>query len=180
MVIILKIRAPWAVRCIKAAQAWRISFGIAPCLAVAGLALSATSTADMAPAPVPVPVAAPRIDPRIAHLDQFFRHYRCPVPFHVSDYLHAADGYELDYRLLPAISVRETQCGVSGHLPNNHWGYHPDRQSFPSIEAGIDYVARQLAQNMYYRDKSLPQKLFVYNPKPAYPDEVQRIMRQIE
>lgn len=145
-------------------------------MAAAGFAICIASTADQRP-PLLVVLAQ---DPRVTRLERFFQHYNCPAPYHVSEYLRASDGYDLDYRLLPAISVRESQCGLTERLPNNHWGYHPGRQSFPSVEAGIDYVARQLAQNRYYRGKSLPDKLFVYNPRRAYPNEVQRIMRQIE
>lgn len=119
-------------------------------------------------------------DPRAERLEAFFRYYHCPEPHHVLEYLRVTETYGLDYRLLPAISVRETQCGVAGQDLNNWWGYHPGRQTFPSIEKGIDYVARQLAENPLYRDKSLRDKLFTYNPLPAYPDEVRRIMRQIE
>ena len=85
----------------------------------------------------------------------------------------------MDYRLLPALSIRETHCGLA-ERHNNYWGYHPGRQSFPSIQAGIDFVAQQLAENPPYRGKSLQEKLFTYNPLPAYPEEVKRIMRQIE
>jgi hypothetical protein len=119
-------------------------------------------------------------DPRATRLDAFFRYYHCPEPFHVLEYLRVTDNYGLDYRLLPAISIRETQCGIEESDENNHWGYHPGRQTFPSIEEGIDFVARQLAKNPLYRDKSLRDKLFTYNPMPKYPDEVKRIMRQIE
>jgi hypothetical protein len=145
-------------------------------LTCAGLALAIASTADMAP---PIGVLVPS-DPRVTRLERFFQHYNCPPPHHVSEYLRASDGYNLDYRLLPAISVRESQCGLWEQMENNFWGYHPDRQSFPSVEEGIDYVARQLAQNPYYRGKTLVEKLFVYNPRRAYPTEVQRLMSQIE
>jgi hypothetical protein len=63
---------------------------------------------------------------------------------------------------------------------NNRWGYHPGRQTFRSIDAGIDFLARQLAENPPYVGKSLNEKLFTYNPRPAYPAEVERMMRQIE
>jgi hypothetical protein len=143
-------------------------------VAVAALVLCAKSTANL---PEILERHAP--DPRFARLERFFRRYRCPMPQPVADYLRAADGYGLDYRLLPAVSIRETLCGVQ-ETRNNRWGYHPGRQSFPSIEAGVDYVARQLAENPAYKGKTLRDKLFTYNPRPAYPEEVQRIMRQIE
>jgi hypothetical protein len=152
-----------------------LSRGMRTLAAAAGLTLCATSTANL-PA---VLILRPAPDPRFERLEQFFRHYSCPVPRHIVEYLRAADGYGLDYRLMPALAIRETHCGL-GEAQNNHWGYHPGRQTFPSIEAGIDYVARQLAQNPTYKGKGLHEKLFTYNPRLAYPEEVKRIMRQIE
>jgi hypothetical protein len=144
--------------------------------AAACVALCASSTADMPAAPRPEP---PKADPRIARLEHFFHVYHCPAPYHVSDYLRAADDYELDYRLLPAVSVRETLCGIAA-VENNRWGFHNGTVGFPSIEAGIDFMAHRLAQHPYYKGKTLQQKLFTYNPRSAYPGEVTRIMQQIE
>ena len=121
----------------------------------------------------------PSPDPRFVRLERFFHRYGCQAPHHIGDYLRAADRHGLDYRLLPALSIRETHCGLA-ERHNNHWGYHPGRQSFPSIEAGIEFLAQQLAENPPYRGKSLQEKLFTYNPREAYPDEVKYIMRQIE
>lgn len=174
MKIVLKLKSARMARCLEAAAGFPMTRRAG--LTVAGLALAIASTADQAP-----PVAViPAPDPRVVRLERFFHHYNCPLPYHITDYLRASDGYQLDYRLLPAISIRESQCGVAEQMANNHWGYHPSQQSFPTVEAGIDYVARQLALGFYYQGKSLQEKLFVYNPRPAYPVEVQAIMRQIE
>ena len=147
--------------------------------AVAALTLSANSSATLPPG-----MRRPPPDPRIARLERFFHRYGCPAPQHVGEYLRAADSYGLDYRLMPALSIRETHCGIEemrdDHFGNNHWGYHPGRQSFASVEAGIDYVARELAQGFYYRGKSLRDKLFTYNPLPAYPGEIQHLMAEID
>jgi hypothetical protein len=144
-----------------------------------GLVLSAAATADapftrLAPGSM---FSAP--DPRIARLERFFSYYRCDE-HPTAEYLRAADDYGLDYRLLPAVSIRETGCGKSEMAANNLWGFHPGQQSFPSVADGIDFIARRLTQHPAYRGKSLHDKLFTYNPFPAYPDEVKRIMRQIE
>jgi hypothetical protein len=40
---------------------------------------------------------------------------------------------------------------------------------------GIDFVSRQLAEGSFYKGKSLDQKLFTYNPRVAYPEEVKWI-----
>jgi hypothetical protein len=143
---------------------------VAACLAVC-----ASSTADMPPAPPTRAVAsytqpaesyikAERIqkvapDPRAAYLERFFHRYHCPAPYHVVEYLRAADDYQLDYRLLPAISVRETQCGVT-ETENNRWGFRNGQHSFPSVEEGIEFMAHRLAGHVYYRGKTLQQKLF--------------------
>jgi len=119
-----------------------------------------------------------RPDPRIARLEKFFGVYHCPAPHHTSEYLRAADSYGLDYRLLPAVSIRETLCGRTEQHQHNPWGYH--HQSFASIEAGIEFLAKRLAEHPLYRGKTLQDKLFTYNPLPAYPPEVKWIMRQIE
>lgn len=153
-------------------------------LAAAALALSATTTADIPATAIAIARTRPQVqasqpDPRFARLAAIFHAYNCPPPHYIENYIHVADAYRLDYRLLPAISIRETTCGVT-EKQNNRWGYHPGRQTFSSVEAGIEYVARQLAANPPYRGKTLNDKLFTYNPRPAYPGEVQQIMRQIE
>ncbi|MEQ1949235.1 MAG: hypothetical protein ABL995_18725 [Bryobacteraceae bacterium] len=121
----------------------------------------------------------PALDPRYARIEKFFRRYRCPAPQFIDEYLHLADKNGLDYRLLPAISIRETQCGVH-EKGNNRLGYHPSTVSFPSVFAGIEFMAKRLGRHPYYRGKTLESLLFKYNPRPAYPGEVRQIMRQIE
>ncbi|HEY7333471.1 MAG TPA: hypothetical protein VH639_01215 [Bryobacteraceae bacterium] len=143
-------------------------------LAAAGLALCAHVTAN-----VPDASFNPWPDPRFVRLQRFFQHYRCPSPQYIAAYIRASDRYRLDYRLLPALSIRETQCGLH-EKQNNRWGYHSGRQSFPSVAQGIDFMAHQLVENPPYKGKTLRQKLLTYNPRPAYSDEVAWIMRQIE
>jgi hypothetical protein len=140
-----------------------------------------SATANVSPAlrhPIPQLIAKP--DLRAAHLARFFTAYHCPAPFHIEEYLRAADDYGLDYRLLPAVSIRESLCGVNPSDENNFWGYHPGRQSFSSVAEGIDYVSSRLAEGFYYKGKTLVEKLYAYNPLPKYPGEVRSIMLQIE
>jgi hypothetical protein len=149
----------------------------------AGLVLSAATAADVPEGSLRPPQglgdkAGSGADSRTARLESFFRYYHCPAPYHTSEYLSTADGYGLDYRLLPAISIRETSCGKGAKEQNNLWGYH--HESFPSIAAGIEFLAHRLAQHPFYRGKTLQDKLFIYNPRAAYPEEVKRIMRQID
>jgi hypothetical protein len=118
-------------------------------------------------------------DERRQKLQAFFQSYRCPAPYHVEDYLKEADKNAIDYRLLPAISVRESTCGRHSRL-NNHWGWDSARSGFSSVRAGIRYLAQTLARGSRYKDKTVDGKLKVYNPKVQYAAEVKRLMQEIE
>jgi len=118
-------------------------------------------------------------DQRVFRLEAFFKAYNCPGPLHINDYLHAADANQIDYRLLPAISLLETTCG-SFERKNNHWGWDSPQKAFSSVSAGIQYIATQLAEHPYYKGKTLEQKLLTYNPDRQYMTRVRRLMRQIE
>ena len=133
-------------------------------IAAAGLARAAT-------APQPP-------DDRWLKLQAFFASYHCPAPHYVEDYLREADKYAIDYRLLPAISVRESTCGRHSRL-NNHWGWDSARSGFSSVKAGIRYLARILALGASYKDKTVESKLKIYNPELQYAAEVRRLMDEI-
>ena len=121
----------------------------------------------------------PRQDPRGERLEAFFKAYDCPAPLHVDEYLRAADSYAIDYRLLPAISLVESTCGAFEKM-NNRWGWASAETGFASVPAGIEFISAQLAENPRYKGKTLPEKLFTYNPYPQYVRQVQRLMREIE
>jgi len=121
----------------------------------------------------------PLQDPRIARLETFFKAYDCPGPFHVREYLEAADSHALDYRLLPAISLVESTCGAFERM-NNRWGWDSVQSGFDSVPAGIDYITTQLAAGPQYKGKTVHEKLFTYNPYKDYVRQVERLMHQIE
>jgi hypothetical protein len=118
-------------------------------------------------------------DVRGERLEAFFRAYDCPGPLHVQDYLRAADSHDLDYRMLPAISLVESTCGAFERM-NNRWGWDSVQTGFASVHAGIDYISQQLAENPKYKGKSVKEKLFTYNPYPEYVRQVERLMKEIE
>ena len=123
--------------------------------------------------------AANALDARTAKLASFFKAHQCPEPFHAAEYVAAADMYSMDYRLLPAVSVRESTCGLHQRL-NNFWGWDSARTGFESVGRGIHYILSQLAWGRFYRGKSLDQKLHMYNPNPQYVHEVRELMREID
>jgi len=119
------------------------------------------------------------LDPRMTRLAAFFERYQCPQPYFIHDYLLAADSYAIDYRLLPAISVRESTCGRH-HRLTNRWGWDVPRTGFESVPDGIDYIAAKLAAGRPYKGKTLKHKLRAYNPYPQYATQIVRLMREIE
>ena len=118
-------------------------------------------------------------DDRYDKLESFFQSFACPAPHYVDEYLGAADSYAIDYRLLPVISVVESTCGVHERL-NNRWGWDSARKGFSSFLVGLHYIARQLAEGRFYRNKSLVEKVRVYNPNPEYVRLVRKLMLKID
>ncbi len=117
-------------------------------------------------------------DPRLRLLWQFFDDRDCPLRDSAVDFLIAADQNALDWRLLPSISIIESSGGKD-YRNNNVFGWDSCRESFPSVQAGIHYVASRLANSKLYKDKDLDQKLLTYNPQPDYRHRVKAVMRAL-
>ena len=119
------------------------------------------------------------VDARITKLEMFFDRYQCPQPHYSYSYLQAADANSLDYRLLPAISVRESTCGQHDRL-NNRWGWDFPFTGFSSVPQGIEFIAHRLAQSRIYRGLPLDDKLETYNPRRSYVRQVEHLMQEID
>ena len=124
-------------------------------------------------------VATKTQDERRERLEAFFQSFGCPSPHYVDEYVGAADTYAIDYRLLPAISVLESTCGIY-QRSNNRWGWDSARRGFASFRSGLEYIAGQLAHGRYYKNKTLEEKVRMYNPNPQYLREVAKLMRKID
>jgi hypothetical protein len=120
---------------------------------------------------------------RTEALSQFFAKYKCPDINYtlIDDYLDAADKYNIDYRLLPAISLQESSC-LKRYPPDTHngWGWASARVGFATLPAGIDYITGQLANGKYYAGKAIAKKLNAYNPNPEYAPKILRFMAEIQ
>jgi hypothetical protein len=144
-------------------------------LLVAGL-LAAPVTASVQQYQVAPEVKA--TDPRLSRLEKFFRDRDCPLRDAAKDFLIAADQNHLDWRLLPSISFIESSGGKD-YKNNNVLGWASCKERFPSVRAGIHYVAAQLGKSRRYKDKDTDSKLQTYNPVPEYCDRVKAVMRSI-
>ena len=95
-------------------------------------------------------IQAKRVD-RTRALREFFKSLNSPLEHYASHFVAVADKYELDYRLLPAISCNESSCGKH-YIPSSNnvfgWGIYGNTvTSFASIEEGIETVGKGLAEN---------------------------------
>jgi hypothetical protein len=117
-------------------------------------------------------------DPRLSRLQKFFGDRDCPLRASAKDFLIAADQNQLDWRLLPSISFIESSGGKD-YRNNNVLGWASCKEKFPSVRAGIHYVAAQLGKSRRYKDKNTDRKLQTYNPVPEYSQRVRAVMRAI-
>ena len=135
------------------------------------LAVPAVTGIEVKPKPV-------QEDPRMSQLRAFFDRYHCPVSGLAHEFLVAADENDLDWRLLPSISLIESGGGKA-MANNNLLGWGSADKHFPSVRAAIHTVASRLANSKLYRDKDLEGILNTYNPRPEYSYRVKWVMRQL-
>jgi hypothetical protein len=126
----------------------------------------------------PIPGPDYQSDPRLSLLKKFFHKRNCPATSYASVFLEAADDYRLDWRLLPSISFLESTCGKAARN-NNLFGWGNGEASFHSPQAGIHRVGYRLANSGLYKDKSLDELLYTYNPNLEYAQKVKAVMRRI-
>jgi hypothetical protein len=125
--------------------------------------------------------AAPQVketDPRLSRLQKFFGDRDCPLRDSAKDFLIAADQNQLDWRLLPSISIIESSGGKT-YTNNNVFGWDSCKEKFSSVRAGIHFVAAQLGKSKRYKGKDVDSKLQMYNPLPEYSLRVKAVMRAI-
>jgi hypothetical protein len=119
-----------------------------------------------------------RNDPRLESLKRFFQHGDCPLRSLAAEFLMVADQHNLDWRLLPSLSIVESSGGrLARH--NNLFGWNNGKAAFVSRRAGIHDMARNLADSKRYRDEDVDGILRKYNPSADYSTIVKSVMRRI-
>src|SRR4029077_10018394 len=101
-------------------------------------------------------------DPRLESLNRFFQKGGCPAQDLSAEFLRVADQNNLDWRLLPSISIVESGGGREARN-NNLFGWDGGNAIFVSVRAGIHDVARRLGNSKIYRDKGIDEILRIYN-----------------
>lgn len=120
-------------------------------------------------------------------IDNFFKRRSMPMEGTGKTFVLVAEKYGLDWRLLPAIAVRESSGGKQA-CGFNPFGWGSCKLSnFSSYEQAIESLGKNLGganprTAAYYAGKSSLEKLYYYNGtvEPAYPGEVIAIMNMIE
>jgi len=99
-------------------------------------------------------------DARIGAVRDFFSYYKSALTPYAQTVVSAADKYNLDYRLLPAIAMQEST--LCNNLPNklkgsnNCWGfgiYGKKITKFANYKEAIDTVTKTLAKK--YKEQGL-------------------------
>ncbi len=119
---------------------------------------------------------------RAKRLDDYFDKRDMPLAGYGAKFVEVAQKCNLDWRLLPAISVRESSGGKR-LMNKNPFGWGSAKIKFYNFEDAIETVSDNLcgynlATAKYYKDKTILRQLWYYNGSvmPSYPQEVLDIM----
>lgn len=123
---------------------------------------------------------------RAQKIDTYFADRDMPLEGYGAKLVKAAEKYDLDWRLLPAIAIKESTGGrfACGYNP---FGWGSCKVKFKSFDAAIETVARNLgganpATEQYYKNTTTKQKLHQYNGTvvPTYTAGVLKFMDLID
>lgn len=122
-------------------------------------------------------------------IDSYFKGKGMPLAGTGKKMVLEAEKNGLDWRLVAAISVRESTGGKQAciRVPNNAFGWGSCKIGFKTMDAAIETVARNLGGNnpktaTHYDNKSTLEILRAYNPPsivPKYAEQVIAIMNTI-
>jgi hypothetical protein len=122
-------------------------------------------------------------------IDSYFKSHDMPLAGVGLKMVQEAEDNDLDWRLLPAIAVRESTGGKFDckKVENNPFGWGSCKIGFDSLDEAIETVAKNLGGNnpstsRHYDNKTTKQILRAYNPPsivPRYAEQVMKIMSDI-
>ena len=122
-------------------------------------------------------------------IDAYFIKHDMPLAGTGLKMVQEADINDIDWRILPAIAVRESTGGKFDcqKAENNPFGWGSCKISFKSLDEAIEIVAMNLGGNnlntaKHYDNKTTKQILNAYNPPsivPRYTQQVMAVMNKI-
>ncbi len=118
-------------------------------------------------------------DVRVAKIKAYLSKRNAPLADYAKEFVAAADTYGIDYNLVAAISVIESEGGKNTFKPYNAWGW--GKSGFSSWEEGIWKVSEGLSK--YYAKGLTTPRLISYSYCPPSADswaaKVQYVMDKI-
>lgn len=108
-------------------------------------------------------------DQRIAYLKKFFRDHNSELYELAPYFVEVADRHDMDYRLLPAIAMQESNLCKKIPVDSYNcwgWGIYGDKVTrFSSYEEAIDTVAKGLKENYIDQGLVTPEQIMAkYTP----------------
>jgi len=125
-------------------------------------------------------------------IDMFFKKYDAPLEGYGMKFVTEAKKNGLDWRLLPAIAMRETTGGKQAcknpKAPNNNFGWFSCKSGFESVDKSIEHISKTISGNnplgKYYKEGMTTDEILKkYNPDsivPGYSKQVIKIMQMID
>lgn len=106
-------------------------------------------------------------------LEKFFEQYNSPLKENADTFVEVADKYDIDYRILPAISCMESTCGrflIEGSHNPFGWGVYGNQHiAFESYDEAIETVGRGLNKNYFAKGyDTLAEIAPIYTPPNSY------------
>lgn len=90
-------------------------------------------------------------DSRVENLRGFFTTHKSPLEPYSEAFIEKAEKYDLDFRLLPAIAMQESNlCKKAPKDSYNCWGfgmYGKNKVTFSNFEEAIESVSKTLSEN---------------------------------
>lgn len=125
----------------------------------------------------------PEVDPRVEKLAGFLKSYNSPLTLYAGNFIDAADRYQLDWRLVPAITGVESTFGKQ--IPANSYnayGWNNGNYFFKSWEQSIEYVSQYLKEKYLDRGLDTPYKIgpIYAPPSKAWAGKVVYFMNEID
>ena len=122
-------------------------------------------------------------NPRIEKLKAFLIKHQSPLAAYTQELIKAAEIYQLDWKLLPAISGVESTFGK--RIPPgsyNAYGWNNGNRYFVSWEDSINQVSQALREKYVNRGLDTPYKMgpIYAPPSPTWATKVVYFMEQIE
>lgn len=119
------------------------------------------------------------VDKRVLQIKKYLSERNSPLAKYAQDFVEAADKYNIDYRIVVAISIIESGGGKKTFKPYNAWGW--GKKGFSNWKEGIYTVSKGIG--VYYKEGlTTPKLISVYYCPPSannWAKKVQFVMDEI-